>query len=189
MKWRFLVLSILIHSLFLLFLIPRNSLKTVPGRKKASAASGSQISVTLVPQKKIRERSPAKKGRPKPKKPYYKSASKKIPTNSLFANSKTSSKIQKKTWGPNYDILGSRGSTVGGKYSHPKYPKLSRLYNEQGRVRIGIEVINGKITDAKVLVSSGYKRLDDASLSAVKKWHFPKKFSKRFVQPILFEIN
>lgn len=54
----------------------------------------------------------------------------------------------------------------------PNYPAASRRLSEQGRLVLRVELDEtGRITLVKVAESSGYKRLDDAGLEAVKKWH------------------
>jgi protein TonB len=54
----------------------------------------------------------------------------------------------------------------------PTYPASSRRQNEQGRVVLKVELDEtGKIASAHVAESSGFKRLDDAGLAAIKQWH------------------
>jgi protein TonB len=54
----------------------------------------------------------------------------------------------------------------------PNYPAASRRLNEQGRLVVRVELDEtGHIASARVAESSGYKRLDDAGLEAVKNWH------------------
>jgi|GEM_PF-1562644 len=59
-------------------------------------------------------------------------------------------------------------------YLHtPKYPWLSRRRGEQGTVHVEVCVLaNGKLTDAKVVQSSGHPRLDKAAIEACKKCRF-----------------
>jgi len=53
----------------------------------------------------------------------------------------------------------------------PDYPAMSRRQGEQGRVVLRVELDEtGRITSARVAESSGFKRLDEASLAAIKHW-------------------
>lgn len=55
--------------------------------------------------------------------------------------------------------------------SPPGYPRLSKRMNEQGKVVLRVELgTDGRMANVAVKTSSGYKRLDDAALSAVKTW-------------------
>ena len=59
------------------------------------------------------------------------------------------------------------------KQTPPVYPKRSLELGQQGIVTIHAEILpNGKPKTMKVVKSSGYRRLDMAALSAVKKWEF-----------------
>ena len=53
----------------------------------------------------------------------------------------------------------------------PAYPRLSMRMNEQGKVVLRVELENdGSIANVTIKSSSGYSRLDDAALNAVKTW-------------------
>ena len=53
----------------------------------------------------------------------------------------------------------------------PDYPAMSRRQNEQGRVVLRVELDEtGRIANARVAESSGYKRLDESGLTAIKRW-------------------
>ena len=55
----------------------------------------------------------------------------------------------------------------------PRYPYLSRVNDEQGRVILHVVVDRkGRAKEVKVLESSGYSRLDKAARKAVKRWRF-----------------
>lgn len=53
----------------------------------------------------------------------------------------------------------------------PAYPALSRRMGEEGKLVLQVEMDEtGRISKAKIIESSGYSRLDNAALSAVKTW-------------------
>jgi protein TonB len=53
----------------------------------------------------------------------------------------------------------------------PEFPALSIRMNEQGKVVLRVELgEDGRIIHAEVKTSSGYRRLDEAALNAVKTW-------------------
>jgi protein TonB len=53
----------------------------------------------------------------------------------------------------------------------PSYPALSRRLGEEGKVVLRVELdMDGRVDSARVTASSGYKRLDEAALSAVRNW-------------------
>jgi len=53
----------------------------------------------------------------------------------------------------------------------PAYPALSRRLGEEGKLVLQVELDEtGRINKAMVVESSGYSRLDNAALSAVKTW-------------------
>lgn len=53
----------------------------------------------------------------------------------------------------------------------PAYPALSRRLGEEGKLVLQVELDEtGRIDKAKIVQSSGYSRLDNAALSAVKTW-------------------
>lgn len=55
----------------------------------------------------------------------------------------------------------------------PAYPSSSRKLREQGVVLLEILVkTDGTLGDMKLKKSSGYSRLDDSAMRAVKHWHF-----------------
>lgn len=55
--------------------------------------------------------------------------------------------------------------------SEPNYPPASRRTGEQGQVKLRVELDEeGHIAAVKVLASSGYPRLDNAGVNAVKSW-------------------
>jgi protein TonB len=78
----------------------------------------------------------------------------------------------------------------------PAYPAISRRMGEQGRVMLRVHVeINGMPTSVAVRTSSGYERLDQAALEAVRRWKFvPAKLGDKTVAayvvvPIAFNLK
>ena len=74
----------------------------------------------------------------------------------------------------------------GAAYLHnpaPDYPSGSRRAREQGRVLLKVIVsTKGEAEDVQLDTSSGFSRLDEAAIDAVKKWQFIP--AKRNNQPI-----
>ncbi|MDT8364792.1 MAG: energy transducer TonB [Nitrosomonas sp.] len=55
--------------------------------------------------------------------------------------------------------------------ARPSYPALSRRLGEEGKLTLQVELdVSGKITQTKIVKSSGYSRLDNAALATVKTW-------------------
>lgn len=55
----------------------------------------------------------------------------------------------------------------------PNYPAMSKRLHEMGTVILKVLVTaDGKASDVKLKKSSGYSRLDDAAISAVRGWRF-----------------
>jgi protein TonB len=68
-------------------------------------------------------------------------------------------------------VMSSELSLACPNRSPPNYPAISRRLGEQGQVKLKVELDKtGRVTSARVVESSGYKRLDDAGLAAVKSW-------------------
>lgn len=77
----------------------------------------------------------------------------------------------------------------------PKYPRLSRRLREQGTVLLEMLVLpDGSVAELRVKTSSGFDRLDQAALDAVKSWRFlparrgDEAIAYRYVQPIAFSL-
>lgn len=77
----------------------------------------------------------------------------------------------------------------------PKYPRLSRRLREQGTVLLEMLVlVDGSVTELRVKTSSGFERLDQAALDAVKSWRFlparrgGEAIAYRYVQPVEFSL-
>tara|TARA_B100000242_G_scaffold101863_1_gene70173 strand:- start:64 stop:780 length:717 start_codon:yes stop_codon:yes gene_type:complete len=69
------------------------------------------------------------------------------------------------------------------KNPHPTYPLIARKKGWEGRVIINAKIDReGNVSEIKVLESSGFKVLDNASLETLKKWKFtPAKIGNKFV--------
>ena len=82
------------------------------------------------------------------------------------------------------------------KNPHPTYPLIARKKGWEGRVLIQAEIDReGNVSEIKVLESSGFNVLDNASLETLKKWKFtPAKIGNKFVDdtiniPVKFLIK
>ena len=82
------------------------------------------------------------------------------------------------------------------KNPHPAYPLIARKKGWEGRVLIQAEIDReGNVSEIKVLESSGFMVLDNASLETLKKWKFtPAKIGNKFVDdtvniPVKFLIT
>ncbi len=68
-------------------------------------------------------------------------------------------------------MLSSNLSVACPERSAPDYPLPSKWLNEQGKVVLRVELgEDGRVANAVVKTSSGYPRLDEASLNAVNTW-------------------
>jgi protein TonB len=65
----------------------------------------------------------------------------------------------------------------------PNYPRLSKRMGEQGEVRLKVQVsTTGDVLMVELVKSSGFERLDEAALAAVKNWKF--KPAKQGDEPV-----
>ncbi|MDF3126435.1 energy transducer TonB [Rheinheimera sp. 1928-s] len=78
----------------------------------------------------------------------------------------------------------------------PIYPMLSRRLKEQGTVYLQVLVLkNGKVGQLKLKQSSGFARLDQSALNAVRNWTYEPALKLGqpidfwFVQPVVFNLN
>lgn len=78
----------------------------------------------------------------------------------------------------------------------PPYPPLSRRLGEQGRVMLDVFILpDGSVGEIKLNRSSGFPRLDNAALQAVKTWKYvparrgDKPIPFWYVQPVSFVLN
>jgi protein TonB len=68
-------------------------------------------------------------------------------------------------------VLASELSVNCPERSPPDYPSQSMRMNEQGKVVLRVELgEDGRVATAEVKTNSGYRRLDEAALNAVKTW-------------------
>ena len=78
----------------------------------------------------------------------------------------------------------------------PLYPTLSRRLKEQGTVYLQVLVLkNGKVGQLKLKQSSGFTRLDQSAINAVRSWTYQpalklgQPIDYWFVQPVVFNLN
>lgn len=78
----------------------------------------------------------------------------------------------------------------------PAYPNLSRRLGEKGTVLLEILILaDGTVGEVRIKQSSGYKRLDDTAVKAVKRWRYtPAKRGGEaidywYLQPVDFSLN
>jgi protein TonB len=75
----------------------------------------------------------------------------------------------KKTWGALVaGLKGESPARIAG-LSRPRYPRYSRLYREEGTTELLVEILaDGNLGAIEVFRSSGYQRLDQAAVSAIR---------------------
>ncbi|MFT6077835.1 MAG: TonB family protein [Myxococcota bacterium] len=74
----------------------------------------------------------------------------------------------------------------------PNYPSMSKSLQEEGEVLLEVEVDSlGNVQNIKVKESSGFKRLDQAAMKAVKNWQFvaAKKNNQFIASKVQVPIN
>lgn len=78
----------------------------------------------------------------------------------------------------------------------PNYPAMSKRLGEQGRVLLDVYILaNGTVGEIRLKQSSGFSRLDQAALQAVKQWRYqPARRGQQaidfwYVQPLSFTLN
>lgn len=71
----------------------------------------------------------------------------------------------------------------------PDYPLFSRKRREEGTAMIVASIENGRVTAAEVEHSSGWERLDQSALRAVKEWRFNHEGRIRVRIPFAFRIK
>ena len=77
----------------------------------------------------------------------------------------------------------------------PTYPMLSRRAGEEGRVMLRVMVeVSGTPSKVEIEKSSGFPRLDEAALDAVKRWKFvparrgTEAIAESVVVPLSFKL-
>lgn len=79
--------------------------------------------------------------------------------------------------------LGSELSVSCPERGAPNYPPLSRRFGEEGKVVLRVELDqDGRVSAVGILNSSGFIRLDESALAAVKTWRC--RPAKRDGQPV-----
>jgi protein TonB len=78
----------------------------------------------------------------------------------------------------------------------PVYPTASRRLGEQGQVLLDVHILaDGRVGEIRLRRSSGFERLDNAALAAVRHWHYrPARrgddaIAFWYVQPIAFTLD
>lgn len=72
---------------------------------------------------------------------------------------------------PDPITLSSELSVSCPELSAPDYPTISRRLGEEGKLMLQVELDeSGRISNTRIINSSGYSRLDNAALAAVKTW-------------------
>ena len=71
----------------------------------------------------------------------------------------------------------------------PDYSSFSRKRKEEGTVKIIATVTDGRVVSAEVESSSGYPRLDESALRAVRQWLFKNSGTVRVRVPVAFRLK
>lgn len=82
------------------------------------------------------------------------------------------------------------------KNKAPRYPHLSRRLREEGTVLLDVLILaDGSVAQLKMHTSSGYRRLDQAALKAVRQWHYQPAtrggtaIDYWYRQPVVFRLR
>ncbi len=87
----------------------------------------------------------------------------------------------------NSGILGSNAKVLN--FSPPQYPESARRNEEEGRVEVEVFTDEkGKIENLQILQSSGFERLDKATIKAVEKARFAQS-EGRVVISVVFRLD
>jgi periplasmic protein TonB len=78
----------------------------------------------------------------------------------------------------------------------PAYPTASKRMEEQGQVLLDVYILpSGNVGEVKLKRSSGFARLDQAALDAVRQWRYQparqgnEPIAYWYVQPLLFSLE
>lgn len=71
----------------------------------------------------------------------------------------------------------------------PDYSSFSRKHKEEGTVIIIVTATDGRVVSAEIESSSGYPRLDESALRAVRKWLFKNSGTIRVRVPVTFRLK
>lgn len=71
----------------------------------------------------------------------------------------------------------------------PDYSSFSRKRKEEGTVKIIATVTDGRVVRAEVEISSGFQRLDESALRAVRQWLFKNNGTVRVRVPVTFRLK
>ena len=71
----------------------------------------------------------------------------------------------------------------------PTYPMTSRKRGQEGTVTVLITIRSGRVTEASVEQSSGFSRLDNAAIQAVRRWTFDHQGTVRARVPVRFSLK
>ena len=71
----------------------------------------------------------------------------------------------------------------------PDYSSFSRKRKEEGTVKIIATVTDGRVVNAEVESSSGFQRLDESALRAVRQWLFKNNGTVRVRVPVTFRLK
>ncbi len=71
----------------------------------------------------------------------------------------------------------------------PNYTSFSRKRKEEGTVKIIATVTDGRVVNAEVESSSGFQRLDESALRAVRQWMFKNSGTVRVRVPVTFKLK
>lgn len=104
-------------------------------------------------------------------KPLVQSATKPVQATPIQAAPSPSKAVAATPAPPTYQA--PTAEAQGLNNSAPAYPPTSRKKREQGVVWLQVHVgVQGELLELKLKTSSGFSRLDDAALRAVKQWRF-----------------
>jgi len=71
----------------------------------------------------------------------------------------------------------------------PDYSSFSRKRKEEGTVKIIATVTDGRVVNAEIESSSGFQRLDESALRAVRQWMFKNSGTVRVRVPVTFKLK